>query len=317
MNSLNLLRFCFKFVRGVFRATRVGQIPIGNSLLHKRLRKILYPLLWKVAAPDLNHPLKIQGHEMCGIGPKRGAAAGIGLLMDSYEEGSAHIFKNLIEEGMCVVDIGAHIGYYTLIAAEKVGDSGRVYAFEPELVNYKWLLKNIEMNGYRNVTPVPKSISDRSGSLKLYLGKTTGTHSICPWQEMGKESVVVDTTTLDDFLSAEDWPSIDIIKMDIEGAETLALNGMKQLLKRQKTLTILIEFNPYRIKANAESPLDFLQMLKANGFLLHAISEKDTQPEPLISQDLSYFVEGLRGDNVNLLCCKQPSKSIQTKAVGG
>ena len=199
------------------------------------------------------------------------------------------------------MDIGGNIGYYTLIAASRVGSSGKVYAFEPEPTNFKWLLKNIEMNGYRNVIAVPKAIADRTGPLQLYLGNTTGTHSICPAPEVRKESIVVEATTLDDFLSAKGWPHIEVIKMDIEGAEHLALNGMQRLFKRQNTLKLILEFNLYRLEGTSMNPLEFLQRLQANGFTLHSIDGK--QSKVLSLKDIASLVARLKG-HTNILCCK-------------
>ena len=72
---------------------------------------------------------------------------------------------------MTVVDIGANYGSYTLIASKLVGNDGRVYAFEPEPGNYDILVKNIEMNGYTNVTPIRKAVSNKQGKVRLYVDK--------------------------------------------------------------------------------------------------------------------------------------------------
>ena len=72
---------------------------------------------------------------------------------------------------MTVVDIGANYGSYTLIASTLVGNDGKVYAFEPELGNYDILVKNIEMNGCTNVTPIRKAVSNKQGKVRLYVDK--------------------------------------------------------------------------------------------------------------------------------------------------
>lgn len=70
-----------------------------------------------------------------------------------------------------MIDVGAHAGYYTLIAARAVGDKGRVFAFEPELSNYKLICKNVQLNSYRNVVPVRKAVTNITGSIKLFLAE--------------------------------------------------------------------------------------------------------------------------------------------------
>ena len=75
-----------------------------------------------------------------------------GLVLTGYwEKYETELFKKVVKEGMTVVDIGAHIGYYTLIAANLAGKKGKVYAFEPEAENYSLLVKNIKVNGYQNI----------------------------------------------------------------------------------------------------------------------------------------------------------------------
>jgi FkbM family methyltransferase len=81
------------------------------------------------------------------------------------------LFKGIVKEGMVVVDIGANIGYYTLIAAKLVGKSGIVYVFEPMPSNYECLCKNIEVNGYTNVVLIQKAVSNKYGIAKVWFEK--------------------------------------------------------------------------------------------------------------------------------------------------
>src|SRR5207245_2930011 len=81
---------------------------------------------------------------------------------------TAYLMK-LIESGMVVVDIGANVGYYTLLAAEKVGSHGKVLAFEPEPSRYALLEKNVRANDLKNVIPVQKAVSNKTGAARLYL----------------------------------------------------------------------------------------------------------------------------------------------------
>ena len=191
MSMVRLQRRIFKIVRALFRASRIGRIRVGNSLLYIPIRRKLYRFIWKFSAPDPHKPLEVDGHQIYGIGPNRGGCNGMGILMDSYEEATTRIFKELTQQGMVVIDIGAHIGYYTLLAAREAGHSGRVYAFEPEVDNYRWLIKNVEINGYQNVTTVAKAVADRTGSIKLWIGNSSGTHSIYPEAAGGQKSKLI------------------------------------------------------------------------------------------------------------------------------
>jgi predicted methyltransferase len=85
------------------------------------------------------------------------------FVHDQYEPETSALMKRIIREGMTVFDLGAHVGYYTLLAAEQVGVTGHVFAFEPDPENYAVLIKNVELNGYKNVTFINMAISDMSG----------------------------------------------------------------------------------------------------------------------------------------------------------
>ena len=285
MNTLRLVRFVFRIIRALFRASGVGRIRLGNSLLYLPIRKKLYQFIWKFSAPNPDKPLLVGGQKIYGIGPNRGSANGMGLIMDSYEEDSTRLFKEFIHQGMAVIDIGAHVGYYTLLAAKGVGPSGRVYAFEPEPDNFRWLEKNIEVNGHLNVTTVAKAVTDKTGFIKLWLTTSSGAHSIYPHQGgirqgaeedhgSGQKNELVEATTIDDFLEAEGWPSIGVIKIDAEGAEHQIFTGMQRLLKRQDDLRIIFEFNRFHFDEIGVNSLEYLQSLQANNFTLHSIGRK-------------------------------------------
>lgn len=99
------------------------------------------------------------------------------LVKGVYEPKTTSLFKKVIREGDIVVDVGAHIGYYTLLASRLVGDTGKVYAFEPEPRNYDLLLKNLELNNVKNVVAIKKAVSNKKGTLKFYLSKISLEHS--------------------------------------------------------------------------------------------------------------------------------------------
>ena len=311
MSTLRLARFVFRIIRGLFRASGIGKIRLGNSLLYVPIRKKLYQFIWKYSARNPDKPLLVEGHNIWGIGQNRGGGNGMGLLMDSYEEDSTRLFKEFIQQGMAVIDIGAHVGYYTLLAARGVGSSGRVYAFEPERDNFRWLKKNIEMNGYTNVTTVPKAVTDETGFIKLWLMDSSGGHSIYPEKDIshgaqedngsGQKKELVETTTIDDFLEAEGWPSIGVIKIDAEGAEHQVFAGMQRLFKRQDNLKIIFEFNRLRFEEIGVNSFECLQSLQANNFTLHSIDRKKTNA---LSSDDILFLCSKSSINVNLLASK-------------
>jgi FkbM family methyltransferase len=135
-----------------------------------------------------------------------------------------------VRPGDIVVDVGAHIGIFTVRAAKAVGAGGMVIAIEPETNNLRLLERNIQLNQLRNIIVVPKGVWSKKGKVQLITNKSSGAHSIVIHQgATGSREIEVDT--LDDILKELHVNRIDFIKMDIEGAELNAYDGMKETLR--------------------------------------------------------------------------------------
>ncbi len=221
-----------------------------------------------------------------------------------YEPVETGLFQKEIREGGVVLDIGANIGYYTLIAARLVGPQGRVYAFEPDPVNFRLLQKNVKANGYDNVVLVNKAVSNKNGKIRLYLNPSNrGDHRVYDSKD-GRSSIEIQTVALDRFLKPLD-KKIQFIKMDIQGAEALALEGMKGLVRANKGLKLITEFSPASLKMAGSRPQSYLKDLQALGFRFSEISEKEEvdpayEPRPIAETLLGVGSE----DYTNLLCIK-------------
>lgn len=153
-----------------------------------------------------------------------------------------------VKQGEVVIDVGAHVGYYTLLLARKVGPKGVVVAFEPQPQLARAIVKSVELNGIRRVIVETKAVSDRNGKVFLFQPKDTGRSSLAGRLTDEDRLLEVETVSLDDYcFSKKLIPSL--IKMDIEGAELLALRGMQRLLSNSKNTvnTLLIEVHPNRI----------------------------------------------------------------------
>jgi len=134
------------------------------------------------------------------------------------------------KEGEIVIDVGAHIGLFTIYASRLVGPNGIVIAIEPHPDNFSILLSNIRLNHLQNVIPVNMAIADKEGTAKLFIDKksTTG-HSII--FHRSENFLEVRCTTLDFIVKRLGLTHVDFIKMDIEGAEYRALRGCKEILR--------------------------------------------------------------------------------------
>lgn len=201
---------------------------------------------------SMNISLIEEAVELYGVGPKP-----FYLLLDEmndsvispnikqhkvWERTETELVKTLVSEGDCVIDIGAHIGYVTVLFSLLVGEKGCVYGFEPELHNYSLLQKNISINQLQNVVIENKAVSNRSYAGDLYLSKhNKGDHRLAPTHNRAVQRV--DCISLEEYLS-DSAHSIDFIKCDTQGAELEILFGMTKLIEQNKNhLCCLMEFS--------------------------------------------------------------------------
>ncbi|MCX6715589.1 MAG: FkbM family methyltransferase [Candidatus Taylorbacteria bacterium] len=213
------------------------------------------------------------------------------LALGVYERFETKLFRRAVKAGMNVLDIGANIGYYTVIASRLTGSSGQVFAFEPEPVNQEFLKKNIAINSLKNVTPVAMALSNTVGKHKLYLTEDNkGTHALADNRSTGKY-ILVDTNTLDAFLDKHGSPRIDIMKVDIEGAEALALDGMYQTLSGNPNIMLFVEIHPRAIARFGRSAEELLGKLFGLGFELFILDEDKDIILPLPKTDHLLFLK--------------------------
>lgn len=255
------------------------KIPGAKSLANATFH-VLNELTWLLPSKNT---IEIQGSKMyVNVRDKDSAMRKTFrsyALRRVHEQSTTDLFKKVVKEGNCVVDLGANIGYFTLLAAKLVGQKGKVYAFEPEPRNYSYLLKNIELNNYDNVVAIQKAVSDKTATTKLFICPyDTGHHTIHQYEgiqaykpdfvDKKKDFVEVDITTLDDFF--KDQP-IDVLKMDIEGAEPLALAGMDRVIRANQRLKMFVEFFPLLIKKMGGSPEGFISKVLEYHFSIFLI----------------------------------------------
>ena len=150
-------------------------------------------------------------------------------------------FKNSIRPGTLVLDIGAHVGIYTLLAARRAGPEGKVIAVEPDPDNLRLLDDNVRYNKFdRIVQVIPRAASNRSGTVQLFRGSRSMESSLHPLDEI-KSVISVECIKLDQFVGEE---HVAVIKLDVEGHEIEALEGMEAAIRRSDGLVVFIECNP-------------------------------------------------------------------------
>ena len=221
-----------------------------------------------------------------------------------HEKIITNLIKKEIHSGDVVLDIGAHIGYYTLQFANLVGSTGKVYAFEPEPKNFELLKKNVQINKHDNVVLIQKIVSDKDGIVEFFISKFDSIGNKLFKSNEAGSSIKIESTTLDEYFK-DLKKKIDFIKMDIQGGEGKAILGMKNLLKENKNLKIIQEWWPDALKQNNTNPEDHLKFLQHIGYKIYEIDgtiKKDILPIT-IEQLLGKYPNSLIED-INLFCKK-------------
>ena len=150
-----------------------------------------------------------------------------GCWLGSYEYEKQRAFEKMVKSGSVVFDIGAHAGFYTLLAAELVGPSGKVFAFKPVPRNLSFLRSHLEINAVCNVKVIEAAVSDVNGVILFEDGPNSSTGHVVFTGGHGVRSV-----SLDALVESGDLPMPHFIKIDVEGAEMLVLSGAKLVLER-------------------------------------------------------------------------------------
>jgi FkbM family methyltransferase len=204
------------------------------------------------------------------------------------------VFATKISEGMTVLDLGGNIGFYTLFARSIVGPSGKVISFEPFPKNVSLIKASVKENSFDNVLIVKAAVSNKVGKAFLFLSPDYNSeHSLLDlgfnysddWDSPKK--IPVNVTTVDDYLKKNEKKlKVDFIKMDIEGAEYFALEGMQQTILQNDKLTILSEFWPEGFTKNKIHPLQFLTKLEELGFSIQHIDSLEHMVYPTSPTEL-------------------------------
>lgn len=177
-----------------------------------------------------------------------------------------------LSEGNVFVDVGANIGLYSFYAAQKVGKNGKVLSIEPSFREYRRLLKNIELNKVNNILPFNCIVSEANDIVKFSIeDRHTGMNKIANNTTGNIREIL--SFKLDFIIELFSISKIDLIKIDVEGAEMLVINGMKSLLHEQRIKQLIIEITPGFLKQYGHSKEMLYNVLNDFGYL------------PLISSD--------------------------------
>ncbi|MGA7275399.1 MAG: FkbM family methyltransferase [Candidatus Udaeobacter sp.] len=218
-----------------------------------------------------------------------------------YEPHVTSALLSVLTPGDTFLDIGANIGYFSLLAASVVGETGKVICFEPNVQNLRLLHASVLENGFQQVQVFPLAASDSRHVLKLQPFGSNGVLAAAPSKPSNYQ--FVQSVAVDDLVSAEG--RVHVIKMDIEGYEALALRGMRQLIARHRPI-LFTEFNMWALRRHGGiEPEFFLNELINLGFLISAIGPlRTTDP----SSDPASIMKLIRHDKDHLDLMAQPKE---------
>lgn len=208
------------------------------------------------------------------------------LLTNRHEMETTQQLDRMVQPGMVMLDIGAHVGYYSCRYAPTLGENGRIFAFEPHPRTFAVLSHNVEK--FENVTAVQAALAAEEGTAELHdylmMSASGSLHydeelvqiqqahisekDVAPRidQTFAAQTFTVRTMPVDDYLAEQGIIQVDVVKMDIEGAELGALRGMQKTIANSPNLILVMEYNPQALKAFGHEPVQALKEVMAMGF---------------------------------------------------
>jgi FkbM family methyltransferase len=270
-----------------------------NNLHHKlsfRLHKLLPVFgitgIQRVPAPGMEGKVLFVRAEDGGVAHQL-------IMYKEYEPYQSSLVQKYIKPGMTVYNIGANIGYYTLLASKCVGPEGKVYAFEPAPENFELLQKNVTENKLGNVEIFPLAIGANPGSATLSLSSTnSGDHRL--QNITNRDHIVVSVISIDSFIE-EGHSAPDAIIMDVQGAEFDVLQGSSKAINGSNPFILFTEFWPKGLNdRNPDGARNLLETIVRAGVSMNIIDEKRRLLAPTPTESL---LKNVTGDaEVNLLC---------------
>lgn len=196
-----------------------------------------------------------------------------------YEPSLFAGLRRFLRPGMICMDIGANAGLFSLFMAKRVGNRGKVYAFEPTSETFQRLQKNIALNAQRNITAENVAVSSHPGTVEFHVGPpelsvfNSMGEVVHPSAKAGRFTrVLVPAITIDAYCAIHNIKCVHCVKIDVEGAELQVLRGMSRVLKENPRIVVLIEFYSVTTAASGTSVVNMAEWLNDLGFQLFLIA---------------------------------------------
>jgi FkbM family methyltransferase len=277
-------------LRSRLNALGITRLP-GYGAVLRTVRPALFPALRTEAAV----PVQKQGFVL--IVPRRFLAH---HLEQFYEPVTTRFFRGAVRPGACVVDVGAHIGYYTCLGAVAAGDTGTVHAVEPCDGNLELLRSSVARNRFSTVQIHSCAAAGHAAERRFHLTGSSDSHGFYAHPLTD----TVGTTTVHAVPVADLVPGqVQVVKIDVEGAEAEVLEGATPLLERSPGATVIVEWNPECLRNAGTAPAQLPALMQSVG--IHGISVLDDSQNRVrdLAEVAALVADGAtdRGWHVNLV----------------
>jgi FkbM family methyltransferase len=261
MRYNRFLRWAAGIVGVVGRAVGLSSVPLLRNL---------YLGVVRLALPDNDVWVTADEQAILLPSPRRNVLSRMVYLYGDWEGPVTRVLCREIRPGMTAVDVGAHIGYYTLIMAKRVGRNGRVYSFEPNPEVQEYLRRNLARNGYGQVAICTMALFREDGSGVLE-GRDSLNAALSPRQSPTEGAVPM--AVYDRIAGPLGIGKVDLVKMDVEGAEMDILLGMRELLTRDHP-SLVIEVHTQLLKRFGHSETELRAYLETFGYAFQDILQQ-------------------------------------------
>lgn len=271
----------------LLRLSRKAAYRLGLNPLARRSVAVrnLYQRLYRSTVSDGISELALDGYRL-RIPTNDSCIAHELRVLGAYEPFESSLFRSYLSSSATVVDVGAHVGYYSLMAGVQ---AKQVFSFEPCPANCALLRENVALNGFNNVIVMQAAVADYLGEAPLYLASdcNTGHNSLAA--QAGSSTVLAKVVTLDSVIPAN--LPVSLLKIDTEGGDAAVLRGAKRILQTHKPV-LFLEVYPDGMLRNGDDPLSMLRGFTALGYTLRVIDERHKR---LMSSTPEQVLAGLSG----------------------
>lgn len=286
-----------RVIRKVIKSSPTLDRAVGRRLVHIDIALRRLGVLRKT----LPNPLSFRGMTVTYGDADRALAESI-VTNETYEPETIQAIVDGLRVGDRFVDVGANIGLLSLVAAQTVGPAGEVIAFEPSPTTHRFLRDNLRNNGFSAQSTIEDlAVTDKPGTARFVITDASQFNAIDWGVDDDEPTTDVQATSLDDYFRRRGWPHVNMVKLDIEGHEVPAIRGMAELISRNPTMTLIIEYHRGVLARAGITGNELVAALRDVGFRRFTALVTG-HPQLSLPLELPLLDRIAQRQNVNLLC---------------